>query len=118
MDEASEFPVFVDERGTLLPIEFDDVPFNVRRVFVVRGVEGGRERGQHLADCEELIVLVAGRAVVQLSRDASAVRTITLTEPGQSLRIGRADYVSYRLDESSEILVLASERFTRAGGRE
>ena len=42
---TDRFPVFADQRGTLLPVELHEVPFPVARVFVVHGSASGQPRG-------------------------------------------------------------------------
>jgi hypothetical protein len=105
------FPVYDDERGRLLPVELDHVPFPVRRVFVVQAPEGGAHRGDHEADCQELIVLVAGIAVVHVSRPSEASTPFHLGEPGSSAAVEAGSHVRYQLDEGATILVLASEPY-------
>jgi hypothetical protein len=111
------FAAHTDARGTLLPIELDDVGFEVRRVFTVTGVPGGSTRGDHLSDCRELILLVSGEAEVTTG-SAGASRTVTLDHAGASLDLAAGVYVRYRLrDERSVILVLADEPFRPRGDR-
>lgn len=104
-------PVFTDERGTLLPIELDEVPFAVRRVFVVHGAADAPPRGGHVVPCDELVVLVCGSATFQV-RCGESERTVPLTERGERILLRPGDHVAYELDgPASAILVLASEPF-------
>ena len=101
--EPVRFREFVDERGTLLPIEFSHVPFPVRRVFIVHGNAEGRERGQHHAGSDQLLVLVAGSVVVRHGREVDALAETHLTEAGATLLLSPDDYVSDTLrDERIE----------------
>lgn len=101
--EGLRVPVHTDERGDLLAVELDEVPFDVRRLFVVTAVPAGMTRGGHRADCRELLVLVRGCAEILLNG-----RTVVLQTPGDALLVDPDDQLSYRLaDESSALLVLA-----------
>lgn len=116
MTEPVRFREFVDERGTLLPIEFSHVPFPVRRVFIVHGNAEGRERGQHHAGSDQLLVLVAGSVVVRHGREVDALAETHLTEAGATLLLSPDDYVSYTLrDERSSLLAISSAEFEARG---
>lgn len=106
-------PVFHEDRGSLLPVEFSDVPFAVRRAFVVTGPPGGAERGDHPAPCGEAIVLVSGSiTLLVISADGTVADELCLDEPGQTAVLRRGEHVRYRLrDEHSRILVLAEEPY-------
>jgi hypothetical protein len=107
----ASFPTYADERGDLIAVEFADVPFPVRRVFVVRGVEARLARGDHDVPCEEMVVLLQGSVVFTLGDPARSVE-VRLDEPGQRLRLEPGQNVSYVLDgRGSEIIVLASEPY-------
>ena len=38
---------FSDTRGDLIPVEFEDLPFTPKRVFIVKGCPAGAIRGNH-----------------------------------------------------------------------
>ena len=102
-------PTYVDARGGLLPLEFDDVDFVVRRVFTVVGPAGGARRGDHALTCRELIVLVAGAAEIHVAEAGGEVgRTFVLDRPGAALDVAPPGWLSYTLrDDRSVIMVLA-----------
>jgi len=112
MDEQlTSFPSFVDPRGTLVPIELDHVGFDVRRVFAVAGPVAGSTRGEHVATCRELIVLVSGAVEVILGIGATE-RSLLLTDPGSTAEVHPGDYIRYRLRNGrSMIVVLADESY-------
>ncbi|MEO5853249.1 MAG: FdtA/QdtA family cupin domain-containing protein [Nocardioides sp.] len=109
---------YVDDRGTLVPVELDTVGFDVRRVFAVAGPPGGATRGEHALTCRELIVLVSGAARVEVGSSPDQVReTHELTAPGDSLAVGPAGWLRYHLrDERSVVLVLADAPYRPAPG--
>ncbi|MCW2759933.1 MAG: hypothetical protein JWR85_134 [Marmoricola sp.] len=107
-------PVFVDSRGSLLSVEFPDVPFVVRRAFVVTGPPGGADRGDHPVPCGQAVVLISGSATfVVIAPDGALPAEFGLDEPGQTVVLRRGEYVRYRLhDEHSQILVLAEDAYS------
>ena len=110
-DTLSAFPVFVDDRGTLVPIELDEVGFAVRRVFVVTGATGGADRGDHVIPCEQRAVLLAGRAEFRVTTGPEEAVS-TLERVGEWVALPAGSYVHYRLaDERSQVLVLAAEAY-------
>ena len=100
---------FVDERGTLVPIELDGVGFGVRRVFAVAGSRTTTHRGDHALTCRELVVLVAGRVTVEVGEaEDGPFSRHELTEPGRSVAAGPAGWLRYTLHgDRSVVLVLA-----------
>lgn len=104
------FPVHTDGRGSLLVVEGADVGFPVRRVFTVTGTAQRHPRGGHAADCRELLVLVAGR-VDGTVRDTHGERAFELATAGDSLLVSPDDYIDYRLDADSVLLVLCDRPF-------
>jgi hypothetical protein len=113
--EHSRFPTFADERGTLIAAELGDVPFEVTRLFVVRGPEGGASRGGHFVDGTEHIVLLRGTVTLTLGENAD--QAIELTEPGSRVHLEVGTYLSYVLHSAdSEILVLCDRPFAARSG--
>ena len=111
VEELTAFPARVDERGTLLPIELDDVGFVVRRIFTVTGTSPASTRGEHLTDCHELIVLIQGEVEVT-TRSLGVDRRVTLDRPGATIEVVPDTFIRYRLrDDASTILVLADKPF-------
>lgn len=105
-----------DERGTLLPLEWDDLPFVPSRIFTVSGAAAGTVRGGHgHRTCSQLLVAVAGQIEVEVVR-ADARRTFTLTpqSPGLLVRPGIWFAQTY-ISPASVLLVLASEPYDASG---
>jgi hypothetical protein len=107
------YQMFHEARGSLLPVELFDVPFPVRRVFVVAGPPGGADRGDHPAPCGEEVVLISGSVhFTIIDAEGSVTDEFVLDEPGQRVVLRRGEHVRYRLpDERSRILVLAEEPY-------
>jgi hypothetical protein len=108
MTGPDAFEAFVDERGTLVPIELDRTAFPPRRVFVVAAPLAGATRGGHEVTCREQLVLVAGRVQVRIDD-----RTEVLEHPGASVLIEPGQTMSYDLAPGgSTVVVLADEPWT------
>lgn len=45
--EIKKLHSFYDWRGDLTPLEFSDLPFTPKRLFIVKNVEKGIKRGEH-----------------------------------------------------------------------
>ncbi|MGY2876921.1 hypothetical protein ACVW00_004111 [Marmoricola sp. URHA0025 HA25] len=113
MRAGDDAELFDDARGSLLAVELADLGFPVRRVFVVTGVEGGVDRGDHTVPCAEAVVLLSGSACFRTTLKATGEEVeARLERRGQRLHLSPGDHVRYRLaDEHSVILVLAEEPY-------
>lgn len=102
-----------DERGELLAVELGELPFVARRVFVVSSPPEGSIRGDHAIPCAQVMILLHGRADVELGPDAEHLSApVTLEEPGARLELPVDHYVRYRLHgPDSRVLVLAAESY-------
>ena len=101
-----------DDRGRLVPVEFDGLPFRVRRAFVVMAMSGAARRGGHRADCVELMVLVSGTVTVTLTEAGGTPVDHALRRPGDRLLIEAHVMVDYVLETGgSSVLVLADRPF-------
>lgn len=112
-ESTGQLPSFVDERGTLLPIELSGIAFPVQRVFVVKGTTPPQSRGNHIVSCDELIVLISGTVAVRVGPGPDDLDdAVVLDTLGQSIPIATGSFIVYELgDDRSAILVLAAEPY-------
>lgn len=76
MNRISSHVPFLDDRGSLLPIEFDSLPFNPKRVFIVSNVPAGTERGNHSHyETIQYLLCVKGEIEVILHDGKTEVKT-------------------------------------------
>jgi len=102
----------VDERGSLLPIEFDRLPFVPRRLFTVSGMPVGTVRGGHAhRDGHQLLVCLQGRVDIDLRQGGDEAR-IALQPDGPGLLIGPMVWCqqTYACD-GTVLLVTSSEPY-------
>ncbi len=111
MGELPPLPVFHDDRGRLIPMEFAAIPFAPQRCFFVAAPGRTAERGGHRADCRQLLVLLRGTVTVRLHGDDGATEH-RLTEPGAGALIEPTQFVHYTLETpDAEVLVLADRPY-------
>lgn len=106
-------PTFSDERGAISVMD-KELPFQVRRVFWLHHIAGGKDRGEHaLLDSTEIIVAVHGAFVVDLD-DTENKTSVLLDSPEKGLVIHPGIWFrthSYKNDGVS--LILAEEEYAR-----
>lgn len=84
--QKSNFDPYLDLRGTLLPIEFNHIPFTPKRLFIVKDVPKGIERGGHAHHkTHQYLICLSGKIIVILD-DGSKKQYIDL-KPYEGLHI-------------------------------
>tara|TARA_R110002020_G_scaffold446207_4_gene658435 strand:+ start:539 stop:928 length:390 start_codon:yes stop_codon:yes gene_type:complete len=79
---SKDWPVFKDDDGTLVPIEFLRLPFAPQRIFYVCGVPKGEERGMHAHyETKQILTCVQGKILVKL-HDGNTLNEVVLEENG------------------------------------
>lgn len=106
------FPRHTDERGVLLPLEFDEMPFEPQRSFVIHGDSAGTVRGEHSHATGQLLLLCVAGAIDVLMRARGEEVTVQLHPHGDALLLGpgiwsRETY----LEPRSILLAFASEPY-------
>ena len=102
---------FSDDRGCLLPIEFDSIDFTPKRVFVVNNVPIGDIRGNH-SHFKTKQYLICTNGSVNVILDDGKSKTITNLIKNESILIPELIWDSQEfLTKDSEILVLCSTKY-------
>lgn len=83
-------PSFREERGTLLPVEFDDhFPFAVQRTYFLKNVPPNTTRGAHCHLLEEeVFVCVAGKCRALIDADGSGKQEYWLDDSSKAIYVG------------------------------
>jgi hypothetical protein len=107
--------IHADERGTLLPLEFDGLPFMPCRLFTVAGAPVGAVRGGHRHRVgQQLLVCLQGRIEALMRCEEKEAHTI-LAQGGPGLLLGSGVWCRQTyLDEGAVLLVLASQPYDPA----
>ena len=102
---------FSDERGCLLPIEFDTIDFTPKRVFVVNNVSVGDIRGNH-SHYKTKQYLICTNGSVNVMLDDGAGKTTTNLIKNESILIPELIWDSQEfLTKDTEIMVLCSTKY-------
>ncbi len=106
-----DIPTFTDERGSISVMD-KELPFQVKRVFWLHHIVGGKDRGAHaLLDSSEIMVAVHGSFIVDLD-DTVNKKSVLLDNPSKGLVIKPGVWFrthSYKEDGVS--LILAEEEY-------
>ena len=80
-----------DERGQLIAIEaFKDIPFDIKRVYYIYGMDAGVRRGFHAhKSLEQILICIHGSCKVMLD-DGKEKKTIHLERPYEGLYVSNA----------------------------
>jgi UDP-2-acetamido-3-amino-2,3-dideoxy-glucuronate N-acetyltransferase len=108
-----ELPNVEDLRGSLVFGEtLRHVPFEVKRYFLVYGVENERIRGEHAhRRLHQFLICVAGRCHV-VTDDGDSRREVVLDSPTKGLHIPPMVWATqYKFSRDAVLLVLASEYY-------
>jgi UDP-2-acetamido-3-amino-2,3-dideoxy-glucuronate N-acetyltransferase len=106
-------PHVEDLRGSLSYGEtFRNVPFEIRRYFLVHGVEDERIRGEHAhRHLHQFLLCVAGRCNV-VTDDGKHRHEVVLDSPSKGLHIPPMVWATqYKFSRDAVLLVLASEYY-------
>ncbi len=104
--------VHTDERGSLMPFSFDQMPFKPYRSFVIADVPAGVIRGGHAHKFgEQMLVCLHGHIGIVMRHQGEEVSFVM--EPNQfGLIFGPGVWCQQKyLDEGSILLVFASEPY-------
>lgn len=107
------FEILKDKRGSLLPIEFNTLPFSPVRVFSVFDVPINTIRGNH-AHLKTVQLLICLRGIVDVGLDDGTEEVVHRLSPGKSILIDKMiwDWQKF-ITGSDEILVFCSTPYDK-----
>ncbi len=109
-----EFADFGDERGNLVVIEggYQDIPFDIKRVFYIYGSDPTVIRGQHAnRKTKFLLINVSGQSKVKVD-NGHEQKIIALDKPKMGLYLDTMVWKDmYDFSPDSTLLVLCSEHY-------
>lgn len=108
------FKIFTDERGQLIPFEFDQLPFEPKRIFIVKDVPKGSTRGNHAHyNTQQFLVCLSGRIKVYTFNKFEHFKYIILT-PGDSYLIPTMCWDNQTfMDDNSVLLVFCDTKYNK-----
>jgi hypothetical protein len=114
MPALLQLATHADPRGSLTVLE-REIPFPIRRVFVIHGVPEGIRRGGHRHKRTRLaLVCFAGSCVIDCEAPSGSTSHV-LDTPSQCLLIEPEDFHwMHSFSPHAVLVVLASEPFDRA----
>lgn len=112
MPEYIPLKHYSDDRGTLVPIEFEGLPFIPKRVFYVIDVPPYGERGNHAhKEGEQILVCVKGKIDVQMMSADGGTHVYELL-PGECLYVDKMIWTKeYFQQHGSVLMVLCSHAY-------
>lgn len=108
-----ELPKIENRLGNITPVENrTEIPFNIKRIFYLYDIPGGKDRGAHAhKDCHQFLIAAAGSFEVHLD-DGDQQKIELLNQPYKGLHIPPGVWASECNFSSGAIcLVLASHTF-------
>lgn len=107
----NKYKLFNDNRGSLIPIEFNTIPFEPKRSFIVNNVPLNEIRGNHSHyNTKQYLICINGTVDVILNDGINEI-TYNLIK-GESILIPELIWDSQKFtSEDSEILVFCSTEY-------
>ncbi len=106
--EVLQLKHYDDERGSLLPIEFNDLPFKPKRAFIVNNVPIGVRRGNHSHYVTQQLIICTKGSVEVILHDGNEEKSFILKQNNQILVPQLVWDTQVFLTTDAEILVFCS----------
>ena len=99
-----DWQAFKDPDGTLVPIEFNRIPFVPKRIFYVCDIPKDEERGNHAHyETKQLLICVQGEIIVKM-HNGRYLESIKLT-PNQSVLVDKMIWDSQIFLTGNDVLL-------------
>lgn len=108
-----ELPKIENRAGNISIVENSyNIPFDVKRVFYIYDIPGGKDRGSHAhKECHQFLVAVSGSFEVELN-DGVNKRTVLLNRPNVGLHILPGIWAGEKSFSSGSVcLVMTSHKY-------
>ena len=109
--QKSEIPSFEGNSGSLSAIEFNNLPFEVKRIFYITKVPKGFERGFHAhKNTQQFLVCLQGSCDVYLEYKKES-EIIKLEKNSEGILIGKEWHIMKNFSDDCILLVLANSHY-------
>lgn len=106
--QVIDFPLFDDERGQTVPIEFDEsFPFDPQRTYFVTGNQGW-ERGAHAHLIEQEVFVVVSGSVTAVLHDGENEIEICLDKKHKGLYVAQMVWHTFKNFSEDALMVCFS----------
>jgi dTDP-4-dehydrorhamnose 3,5-epimerase-like enzyme len=110
--DIQNFKILKDDRGSLMPIELNEVPFEAKRIFIVKDVPEGFERGNHSHfHTKQLLICLQGEIDVFLDFEAKFCRDMVTLKEGEGILINEMVWDSQVFHNEAILLVICSTSY-------
>ena len=108
------FSDFTSKEGHLVPLEQNrEIPFSIKRIFYVFGVNSNKCRGEHShVTTEQVLISLNGNCQVRC-HDGSNEKTFQLSSPLEGLYIPAMIWGEQVYDNDTILLILASTHYEK-----
>jgi UDP-2-acetamido-3-amino-2,3-dideoxy-glucuronate N-acetyltransferase len=111
MGDKNTLLAFNDYRGSLIPLEFSEIPFIPKRIFVVNNVPTNTIRGNHSHYTTKQLIICTNGSVDVILYDGINEITTNL-QKGDTILVPELIWDSQKfLTDNSEIIVLCSTSY-------
>lgn len=108
---VEKYKIFSDDRGALTPIEINQIPFTVKRIFIVNDVPVGATRGGHAHYKTKQYILCIDGTVEVILNDGNSEIIYNLNK-SEGVLIPEMIWDSQKfITENSTILVVCSTNY-------
>ena len=109
--QKSAIPSFEGNSGSLSAIEFNNLPFEVKRIFYITKVPKGFERGFHAhKNTQQFLVCLQGSCDVYLEYKKES-EIIKLEKNSEGILIGKEWHIMKNFSDDCILLVLANSHY-------
>jgi len=106
------FPRFPESNGVLTPIEYCDVPFEVKRIFYINNTMHGDIRGDHAhKKCHQMLVCLNGECEVQFESGNTIGSNMLQSSDSKGLLIPAGTWCKQQYFNQAILMVLCSELY-------
>jgi len=111
--EIVKFKSFTDDRGSLIPLDFDLFPFQPQRIFIVENVPVGCVRGNHAHHKTEQFLICTKGVIEVILHDGTNETTIILNK-NEGVLVPEMIWDSQKfLQENSVLVVICSTKYEK-----